>query len=266
MIHQERGWIRALFHSAGHLVPAQKPVAVRVFVETLLLPVMPTLIVRCPPKVWTFFHEFILGNNKTGLVTNANTPAMGGEDPRYETNTRGRTEAVPRVIYHDLDVLFPHGDDRELGPIHSDGFELEQPQDSYVDRRSVWKTHRRCHTEHLDFCSRFIFCPFRVVISIPIGRSRSWKDCNTAHYNSLMMWDGDIINYSTFHSLLMVSTVDVVVGVLYFVRLPSFARRKRVCWRLECSTFTTKHVYQNQRKNQRPRNSLSMFNHPWELL
>ena len=43
------------------------------------------------------------------------------------------------------------------------------------------------------------------------------------------MQDGDIINYSTFHSLLMVSTVDVVVGILYFVRLPSFARRKRVC-------------------------------------
>jgi len=38
-------------------------------------------------KAWTFLREFILGNNKTGLVTDANTPALGGEDPRYAVNT-----------------------------------------------------------------------------------------------------------------------------------------------------------------------------------
>jgi len=64
IIHQERGWTYALFHGAGHLVPIQKPVA-----------------------AWTFLREFILGNNKTGLVTNADTPAVGGEDPQYAVNT-----------------------------------------------------------------------------------------------------------------------------------------------------------------------------------
>ena len=38
-------------------------------------------------KAWTFLREFILGNNKTGLVVDANTPAVGGEDPQYAVNT-----------------------------------------------------------------------------------------------------------------------------------------------------------------------------------
>ncbi|KAF9648225.1 hypothetical protein BDM02DRAFT_3187295 [Thelephora ganbajun] len=52
IVHQERGWIYVLFHAAGHLVPALRPVA-------------------------TFLREFTLGNNETGLVTNVNTPALG---------------------------------------------------------------------------------------------------------------------------------------------------------------------------------------------
>jgi len=38
-------------------------------------------------KASTFLREFVLGNNKTGLVTDADTPAVGGEDPQYAVNT-----------------------------------------------------------------------------------------------------------------------------------------------------------------------------------
>lgn len=76
-----------MFHAAGHLVPAQKPAAVRVFVRALL--VASIFIAHHPAflKASTFLREFVLGNNKTGLVTDVDTPAVGGEDPKYAVNT-----------------------------------------------------------------------------------------------------------------------------------------------------------------------------------
>lgn len=62
IIHQERGWTYALFAGASHLVPASKPVA-----------------------AFTFFREFVLGNNQTGLVTTSSSGevlVIGGEDPK----------------------------------------------------------------------------------------------------------------------------------------------------------------------------------------
>lgn len=78
-----------MFHAAGHLVPTQKPTAVRVFIGALPLPVWSPLVAHylTSSKAWTFLREFVLGNNKTGLVTNANTPAFGGEYPQYAANT-----------------------------------------------------------------------------------------------------------------------------------------------------------------------------------
>lgn len=76
IVHQERGWTYALFHGSGHLVPAQKPVA-----------------------AWTFLREFILGNNTTGLVTDSNTPALGGEDPQYAVNTLAEGPEVYQGSY-----------------------------------------------------------------------------------------------------------------------------------------------------------------------
>jgi len=55
IVHQERGWTYALFKAAGHLVPQLQPVA-----------------------AYTFFRDFVLGNNKIGLVTPFGV--VGGED------------------------------------------------------------------------------------------------------------------------------------------------------------------------------------------
>lgn len=41
----------------------------------------------------------MLGNNKTGLVTDANTPAVGGEDPQYAVNTLAEGPAVYQGSY-----------------------------------------------------------------------------------------------------------------------------------------------------------------------
>jgi carboxypeptidase D len=58
IVHQERNWTYVLFFRAGHLVPQYQPSA-----------------------AYTFLREFVLGSNKTGLVIDAGTPAVGGEDP-----------------------------------------------------------------------------------------------------------------------------------------------------------------------------------------
>jgi len=50
-------------------------------------------------KAWTFLREFILGNNETGLVKNADTPAVGGEDPQYAVNTLAEGPEVYRGSY-----------------------------------------------------------------------------------------------------------------------------------------------------------------------
>lgn len=77
VVHQERNWTYVLFLGAGHLVPAQKPVAVCI----------PCPIYRPPPlilaKAFTFLREFVLGNNETGLVTNLSgaVSVVGGESP-----------------------------------------------------------------------------------------------------------------------------------------------------------------------------------------
>ena len=41
----------------------------------------------------------MLGNNKTGLVTDANTPALGGEDPQYAANTLAEGPEVYQGSY-----------------------------------------------------------------------------------------------------------------------------------------------------------------------
>ena len=41
----------------------------------------------------------MLGNNKTGLVTDANTPAIGGEDPQYAVNTLAEGPEVYQGSY-----------------------------------------------------------------------------------------------------------------------------------------------------------------------
>ena len=50
-------------------------------------------------KAWTFLREFVLGDNKTGLVTDANTPAVGGEDPKYAVNTLAEGPEVYQGSY-----------------------------------------------------------------------------------------------------------------------------------------------------------------------
>lgn len=60
IVHQERGWTYALFDDAGHLVPQQKPEA-----------------------AFTFFQQFVFGNNETGLVVDATLPAVGGESADF---------------------------------------------------------------------------------------------------------------------------------------------------------------------------------------
>ena len=91
-----------LFHGAGHLVPIQKPVAVRAFARALPpLPVTSSFIAYHPAfsKAWTFLREFVLGNNQTGLVTDANTPAVGGEDSQYAVNTLAEGPEVYQGSY-----------------------------------------------------------------------------------------------------------------------------------------------------------------------
>lgn len=56
IVHQERNWTYVLFDGASHLVPQKIPAA-----------------------AFVFLREFVLGNNQTGLVTDASTPAVGGE-------------------------------------------------------------------------------------------------------------------------------------------------------------------------------------------
>ena len=51
------------------------------------------------PKAWTFLREFVLGNNQTGLVTDASIPAVGGEDPQYAVNTLAEGPEVYRGSY-----------------------------------------------------------------------------------------------------------------------------------------------------------------------
>lgn len=50
-------------------------------------------------KAFTFLREFILGNNTTGLVTDANTPAMGGEVPKYAASTLAEGPEVYQGSY-----------------------------------------------------------------------------------------------------------------------------------------------------------------------
>lgn len=50
-------------------------------------------------KAWTFLREFVLGNNTTGLVTDSNTPALGGENPEYAVNTLAEGPEVYQGSY-----------------------------------------------------------------------------------------------------------------------------------------------------------------------
>jgi len=71
---------------------------------------MPTFIAHYPTflQAWTFLREFILGNNPTGLVTDANTPAVGGEDPQYAVNTLAEGPEIYQGSYTTTSTyLFP---------------------------------------------------------------------------------------------------------------------------------------------------------------
>lgn len=59
IVHQERGWTYVLFYGAGHLVPQLSP-----------------------NSAFTFLREFVLGNNKQGLVVGSGDYAtvIGGEN------------------------------------------------------------------------------------------------------------------------------------------------------------------------------------------
>jgi hypothetical protein len=50
-------------------------------------------------KAWTFLREFILGDNETGLVTDSDTLALGGEDPEYAGNTLAEGPEVYQGSY-----------------------------------------------------------------------------------------------------------------------------------------------------------------------
>ncbi|KAF9054491.1 Alpha/Beta hydrolase protein [Panaeolus papilionaceus] len=70
IVHQERGWTYALFYGAGHSYPERNRM-----------------------------QEFILGDNKTGLVTSiqGHPAIIGGEDPSLS----GVIQAAPGVHYND---------------------------------------------------------------------------------------------------------------------------------------------------------------------
>lgn len=70
------------------MVPTLKPLAVRVFAGPPS-PAISSFVANYPAllQAWTFLREFVLGNNKTGLVTDASTPAIGGEVPEYTAST-----------------------------------------------------------------------------------------------------------------------------------------------------------------------------------
>jgi len=65
IVHQERNWTYVLFKGAGHLVPFSKPAT-----------------------AFTFFREFVLGCNETGLVTNSSgiVSVVGGESSSLAGN------------------------------------------------------------------------------------------------------------------------------------------------------------------------------------
>jgi carboxypeptidase D len=79
VVHQERGWSYVLFLNSGHLVPSDAPLSVSFFLPPLHqsrrefnFPLF---------QAYTFLREFVLGNNKTGLVTKIlnQVVVLGGE-------------------------------------------------------------------------------------------------------------------------------------------------------------------------------------------
>jgi carboxypeptidase D len=74
VVHQERGWTYVLFLNSGHLVPLDAPLS-----------------------AYTFLREFVLGNNKTGLVTKImnQVVVLGGEIASLTGNIPG-----PDPIYY----------------------------------------------------------------------------------------------------------------------------------------------------------------------
>ncbi|GJE99869.1 carboxypeptidase [Phanerochaete sordida] len=63
IVHQERNWTYALVYGAGHEVPEGQP-----------------------GSAYTFFREFVLGSNRTGLVVTegGSTSVVGGENPTLQ--------------------------------------------------------------------------------------------------------------------------------------------------------------------------------------
>jgi len=77
IVHQERGWVYALFDHAGHEVPEFAPEA-----------------------AFVFFRDFILGDSKVGLVETGGS-VVGGEG--------ASTQLVGDILYGQSSILFGNG-------------------------------------------------------------------------------------------------------------------------------------------------------------
>ena len=81
IVHQERNWTYVLVKGAGHRLPQQQPGRVR----PLYVPVTDKLSLIYCYKAFVMLREFILGDNRTGLVTTSRGHAtvIGGEDKNF---------------------------------------------------------------------------------------------------------------------------------------------------------------------------------------
>jgi carboxypeptidase D len=78
IVHQERGWTYVLVDQAGHLIPRENAPSVR------RSPFEFAVNLNGIGQAYTFARDFIVGNSKRGLVVNASTSAIGGEDAKLE--------------------------------------------------------------------------------------------------------------------------------------------------------------------------------------
>ncbi|KAI0372590.1 alpha/beta-hydrolase [Pilatotrama ljubarskyi] len=78
VVHQERNWTYVLIEDVGHLVGYNSPTRASLH------------------PAYTLLREFILGNNRTGLVTNVNgaVNVLGGEDVALEVDAIPATAAI----------------------------------------------------------------------------------------------------------------------------------------------------------------------------
>ncbi|KAI0083863.1 hypothetical protein BDY19DRAFT_606451, partial [Irpex rosettiformis] len=79
VVHQERNWTYILVAEAGHEVPEYQP-----------------------ESAFVMYREFILGNNKTGLLTNSSATAVGGEDSSLVVGPNN-------ILFGENSILFGSG-------------------------------------------------------------------------------------------------------------------------------------------------------------